>query len=87
MLWTLNPNFDIRLAGSIAIPLGASLTARTWGTAIRQAAAGAYTTSARCWRQRSRLTQKLRFWRASRERVSSSSFAGSRDIPAPLTSC
>ena len=69
VLWTLNPNFDIRLAGNIAIPLGATLTWRTWGTAMRRAAVGACTTSARCGGNDPALRGESASGRASKESV------------------
>jgi hypothetical protein len=47
-LWTLNPNFDIRLAGNIALPLGGYLDLGHLGNCNTPGGGGAYTNSARC---------------------------------------
>jgi hypothetical protein len=47
VLWTLNPNFDIRLAGNIAIPLGGDIDLAHLAN-CNPGGAGAYVTSARC---------------------------------------
>jgi hypothetical protein len=48
VLWTLNPNFDIRLSGNIAIPLGGYIDLAHLGNCNTPGGGGAYTTSARC---------------------------------------
>jgi hypothetical protein len=48
VLWTLNPNFDIRLAGNIAMPLGGYYDLAHLGNCNTPGGGGAYTTSARC---------------------------------------
>jgi hypothetical protein len=48
VLWTLNPNIDIRLAGNIAIPLGGFIDLAHLGNCNSPGGGGAYTTSARC---------------------------------------
>jgi hypothetical protein len=47
VLWTLNPNFDIRLAGNIAIPLGGYYDLAHLAN-CNAGGGGAYATSARC---------------------------------------
>jgi hypothetical protein len=47
VLWTLNPNFDIRLAGNIAIPLGGYYDLAHLGN-CNAGGGGAYGSSARC---------------------------------------
>jgi hypothetical protein len=48
VLWTLNPNFDIRLAGNIAIPSGGYIDLAHLGNCNSPGGGGAYATSARC---------------------------------------
>ena len=47
VLWTLNPSFDIRLAGNIAIPLGGYIDLAHLAN-CNAGGGGAYATSARC---------------------------------------
>jgi hypothetical protein len=47
VLWTLNPNFDIRLAGNIAIPSGGFIDLAHLGN-CNAGGAGVYGSSARC---------------------------------------
>jgi hypothetical protein len=46
--WTLNPNFDIRLAGNIAIPGGGSIDLAHLANCNSPGGGGAYVGSARC---------------------------------------
>jgi hypothetical protein len=48
ILWTLNPNFDIRLAGNIAIPLGGYIDLAHLGNCNSPGGGGVYGGSARC---------------------------------------
>jgi hypothetical protein len=48
ILWTLNPNFDIRLAGNIAIPLGGYYDLAHLANCNSPGGGGAYVGSARC---------------------------------------
>jgi hypothetical protein len=48
VLWTLNPNFDIRLAGNIAIPMGGYIDLAHLGNCNSPGGGGAYAASARC---------------------------------------
>jgi hypothetical protein len=61
VLWTLNPNFDIRLAGNIAIPLGGFLDLAHLGNCNSPGGGGAYTTSARCGGNDPALRGEVRF--------------------------
>ena len=60
MLWTLNPNFDIRLAGNIAIPLGGYIDLAHLAN-CNAGGGGAYATSARCGGTDPALRGELRF--------------------------
>jgi hypothetical protein len=48
VLWTLNPNFDIRLSGNVAIPLGGYIDLAHLGNCNSPGGGGAYVGSARC---------------------------------------
>src|SRR5207244_8364316 len=48
VLWTLNPNFDIRLAGNIAIPLGGYIDLAHLANCNTPGAAGTYPTGRGC---------------------------------------
>jgi hypothetical protein len=48
ILWTLNPNFDIRLAGNVAIPSGGYIDLAHLGNCNSPGGGGAYVGSARC---------------------------------------
>jgi hypothetical protein len=61
VLWTLNPNFDIRLAGNIAIPLGGFIDLAHLGNCNAPGGGGAYATSARCGGTDPALRGELRF--------------------------
>jgi hypothetical protein len=60
VLWTLNPNFDIRLAGNIAIPLGGYIDLGHLGN-CNPGGAGAYAASARCGGHDPALRGEIRF--------------------------
>jgi len=47
VLWTLNPNFDIRLSGNVAIPLGGYYDLAHLAN-CNAGGAGTYATSTRC---------------------------------------
>jgi hypothetical protein len=61
VLWTLNPNFDIRLAGNIAIPLGGYIDLAHLANCNAPGGGGAYATSARCGGTDPALRGELRF--------------------------
>jgi hypothetical protein len=61
VLWTLNPNFDIRLAGNIAIPLGGYIDLAHLGNCNSPGGGGAYVGSARCGGTDPALRGELRF--------------------------
>jgi len=48
ILWTLNPNFDIRLSGNVAIPSGGYIDLAHLGNCNSPGGGGAYVGSARC---------------------------------------
>jgi hypothetical protein len=48
VMWTLNPHFDIRLAGNISIPLGGYYDLAHLANCNAPGGGGAYATSARC---------------------------------------
>ncbi len=60
VLWTLNPNFDIRLAGNIAIPLGGYIDLAHLANCNAQGG-GTYGTSARCGGTDPALRGEVRF--------------------------
>ena len=60
VLWTLNPNFDIRLSGNIAIPLGGWIDLAHLGN-CNTGGAGTYATSARCGGNDPAMRGELRF--------------------------
>jgi hypothetical protein len=60
VLWTLNPNFDIRLSGNIAIPLGGYIDLAHLAN-CNPGAAGAYATSHQCGGNDPALHGELRF--------------------------
>jgi hypothetical protein len=60
VLWTLNPNFDIRLAGNIAIPLGGYYDLAHLGN-CNAGGGGAYGSSARCGGKDLPLRGEVRF--------------------------
>jgi len=61
VLWTLNPNFDIRLAGNIAIPLGGFIDLAHLGNCNAPGGGGAYGSSARCGGTDPALRGEVRF--------------------------
>jgi hypothetical protein len=61
VLWTLNPNFDIRLAGNIAIPLGGYIDLAHLGNCNTPGGGGAYATSPRCGGNDPALRGEVRF--------------------------
>ena len=60
ILWTLNPNFDIRLAGNIALASGGSIDLAHLGN-CSNGGGGAYGSSARCGGKDAALRGELRF--------------------------
>jgi hypothetical protein len=60
VLWTLNPNFDIRLAGNIAMPLGGYYDLAHLGN-CNAGGGGAYGSSARCGGKDLPLRGEVRF--------------------------
>ena len=61
ILWTLNPHFDIRLAGNIAIPLGGYIDLAHLGNCNAPGGGGVYGGSARCGGTDPALRAELRF--------------------------
>jgi hypothetical protein len=61
VMWTLNPNFDIRLAGNIALPGGGSIDLAHLANCNVPGGGGAYTTSARCGGNDPALRGEVRF--------------------------
>src|SRR5207245_8396391 len=61
ILWTLNPNFDIRLAGNTAIPLGGYIDLAHLANCNSPGGGGAYVGSARCGGTDPALRGELRF--------------------------
>jgi hypothetical protein len=61
ILWTLNPHFDIRLAGNIAIPLGGYIDLAHLGNCNVPGGGGAYGGSARCGGTDPALRGEVRF--------------------------
>jgi hypothetical protein len=61
VLWTLNPNFDIRLAGNINLASGGVIDLAHLGNCNAPGGGGAYTTSARCGGNDVALRGEVRF--------------------------
>ena len=61
VLWTLNPNFDIRLAGNVAIPMGGYIDLAHLANCNSPGGGGAYATGARCGGTDPALRGELRF--------------------------
>ena len=61
VMWTLNPNFDIRLAGNIALPGGGSIDLAHLANCNVPGGGGAYATSARCGGNDPALRGEVRF--------------------------
>ena len=61
ILWTLNPHFDIRLTGNIALPLGGYIDLGHLGNCNTPGGGGAYATSARCGGNDPALRGEVRF--------------------------
>ena len=61
VLWTLNPNFDIRLAGNIAVPLGGYIDLAHLANCNSPGGGGGYATSARCGGNDPALRGEVRF--------------------------
>ena len=60
VLWTLNPNFDIRLAGNVTFASGGSLDLAHLGN-CNTGGGGAYGTSTRCGGKDAALRGEVRF--------------------------
>src|SRR5262249_31842331 len=61
VLWSLNPNFDIRLAGNVAIPMGGYIDLAHLSNCNVSGGGGTYATSARCGGTDPALRGELRF--------------------------
>ena len=61
VLWTLNPNFDIRLAGNISLASGGTIDLAHLGNCNAPGGGGNYTTSARCDASQPAVRGEVRF--------------------------
>src|SRR2546427_10361115 len=83
VLWTLNPNFDIRLAGNIAIPLGGYIDLAHLANCNAAGGGRAYATGARCGGTDPALRGDVRFRARCYSLGVILSILASRRLPAP----